>query len=149
MTQQAREVTTADGLVLALLPSLDRDAVCRALARGAAAVAALDSSPTHLALVRHLAEQGGVVLPRAVAVSMAIAVGQLVHPVGPDASAILVRMASGHSTREIAEGLHLSERTVRRRVERLLRDLGVTSRAQAVIVARDRGLLTVSGLPAH
>jgi PAS domain S-box-containing protein len=54
---------------------------------------------------------------------------------------ILRVLAHGHSTRQIADELHLTVATVRNHVRRLLRALGAHSRLEAVAIARRDGLL--------
>jgi two-component system NarL family response regulator len=49
---------------------------------------------------------------------------------------VLRLLERGHSTKQIAHELHLSEETVRNHVRRLLRALGVNSRLEAVSAAR-------------
>jgi len=58
-----------------------------------------------------------------------------------DELGILAGMSAGMSYRSIANGLHLSEITVRRRVQEAYRKLGVGDRAEAVAVAIRRGLI--------
>jgi len=48
-------------------------------------------------------------------------------------------MAEGLSNIEIAERLAISEKTVRNHVTNVFDKLGVWSRAQAIVFARDRG----------
>lgn len=52
---------------------------------------------------------------------------------------ILARITAGLSNAQIADALHISEKTVRNQVSRLYGKLGVRSRAQAIVRARDRG----------
>ncbi|MEV4202819.1 response regulator transcription factor [Micromonospora globbae] len=54
---------------------------------------------------------------------------------------LLRAIASGRSTVEIAEHLHVSERTVKRMTAALLRKLRVTTRAEAAALAGHAGLL--------
>lgn len=54
---------------------------------------------------------------------------------------VLRMIADGHTTREIAEAIFLSEITVKRRVSEILEKLGARHRAQAVSEAMQRGLL--------
>jgi DNA-binding NarL/FixJ family response regulator len=54
---------------------------------------------------------------------------------------LLALLASGRTTAEIAERLGIAPKTVRNRTSLLYRRLGVRSRAQAAIVAEERGLL--------
>jgi PAS domain S-box-containing protein len=50
-------------------------------------------------------------------------------------------LAHGHSTAQMAAELNLSRDTVRNHIRDLLRRLGVHSRLEAVVVARERGLI--------
>lgn len=54
---------------------------------------------------------------------------------------LLVFMADGLTNREIAEKLHFSEATVKKRVQEILEKLGVANRTQAVALAIRRGLI--------
>ena len=51
-------------------------------------------------------------------------------------------MSEGLGNAEIAERLALSEKTVRNHVSNVFDKLGVWTRAQAIVFARDRGFLT-------
>jgi pimeloyl-ACP methyl ester carboxylesterase/DNA-binding CsgD family transcriptional regulator len=53
---------------------------------------------------------------------------------------ILEGIARGHDNARIAGDLGLSEKTVRNNVSRIFDKLGVATRAQAIVLARDRGL---------
>ena len=53
--------------------------------------------------------------------------------------AVLALLTEGLSNAEIAERLSLSEKTVRNHVSNVFDKLGVWSRAQAIVLARDRG----------
>jgi two-component system nitrate/nitrite response regulator NarL len=55
--------------------------------------------------------------------------------------ALLQLIAAGATTTEIAERLHVSERTVKRMIATLLRKLRVTSRTEAAALAGSAGLL--------
>jgi PAS domain S-box-containing protein len=55
---------------------------------------------------------------------------------------VLALVASGASTAQIAQMLHLSQETVRNHVRNILRRLGVHSRVEAVAVAYREGLLS-------
>ena len=52
---------------------------------------------------------------------------------------VLTLMAEGRSNGEIAERLAISEKTVRNHASNIFDKLGVWSRAQAIVFARDRG----------
>ncbi len=58
---------------------------------------------------------------------------------------VFTQLAAGRSNREIADGLHLSEGTVKIHVGRILAKLDVRDRVQAVILAYESGLITPGG----
>jgi pimeloyl-ACP methyl ester carboxylesterase/DNA-binding CsgD family transcriptional regulator len=53
---------------------------------------------------------------------------------------ILGEIAKGLSNREIADGLFISEKTVRNHITSVFDKLGVSSRAQAIVMAKEAGL---------
>jgi DNA-binding NarL/FixJ family response regulator len=55
---------------------------------------------------------------------------------------VFAQLAAGRSNREIADGLHLSEGTVKVHVGRILAKLGLRDRVQAVVLAYESGLIT-------
>lgn len=57
----------------------------------------------------------------------------------PRERAVLAALASGRSNAEIGLGLHISDKTVRNMLTRIFEKLGVRSRAQAIVLARDGG----------
>jgi DNA-binding CsgD family transcriptional regulator len=56
-------------------------------------------------------------------------------------SEILLRIAAGLTNIEIGRELFISEKTVRNHITRIFEKLGVQSRAQAIVLAKDHGLL--------
>lgn len=56
--------------------------------------------------------------------------------------AVFAHLAAGHSNREIATDLHLSEGTVKIHVGRILAKLELRDRVQAVVLAYESGLIT-------
>jgi DNA-binding NarL/FixJ family response regulator len=63
------------------------------------------------------------------------------RPAGLNASqvAILRLISRGHSNREIAADVHLSENTVKTHVQEIFRKLGVRNRVEAAILAGKSG----------
>jgi two-component system nitrate/nitrite response regulator NarL len=68
-----------------------------------------------------------------------------VPPLSNDERQLWMLIAGGASTAQIAQSLHVSDRTVKRLTARLLRTLGVASRTEAAALAGRAGLL--DGLP--
>lgn len=77
---------------------------------------------------------------------------KLTHPAAPDPSTALLAsltprereilevIAQGWDNARIAHTLHLAEQTVRNYTSRLYEKLGVTSRAEAIVWAKDQGI---------
>ena len=63
--------------------------------------------------------------------------------------AILALMANGLGNAQIGEQLGISEKTVRNHVSHVFDKLGVWTRAQAIVFARDRGFRPAAGAPAR
>jgi DNA-binding CsgD family transcriptional regulator len=59
----------------------------------------------------------------------------------PRAMRVLLLIAEGHSTREIAGRMSYSERTIKKEITRLEEEMGARSRAQMVALAMRRGLI--------
>jgi len=55
---------------------------------------------------------------------------------------VLAQIARGLSNAEISAALFISERTVRNHITRIFDKLGVDTRARAIVIARDAGLIT-------
>ena len=60
-------------------------------------------------------------------------------PLSPREREVLALLSEGLSNADIAEGLGISEKTVRNHLSHLFDKLGVWSRAQAIVFARERG----------
>ena len=69
------------------------------------------------------------------------AIPQVFSTLSPRESEILRRIATGLTNIEIGRELFISEKTVRNHVTRIFEKLGVQSRAQAIVLAKDHGLL--------
>ncbi|MEV6627998.1 response regulator transcription factor [Amycolatopsis sp. NPDC051106] len=104
-----------------------------ALTAGAAGFVLKDSSGDELAAAVRAAHQGVTALSPAVA--SALTGGGALTPRERD---VLELLGEGLSNRDIAARLRLAERTVKVHVGNVLAKLGVTSRTQAALLARDR-----------
>lgn len=66
---------------------------------------------------------------------------QLAEPLTERETEILRLMAGGHTNREIGEGLHIAEGTVKNHVSNILAKLGVRDRTRAVLKGLDLGFI--------
>ncbi|MFF3847178.1 response regulator [Streptomyces sp. NPDC002328] len=110
-----------------LLKDLPAEELAHAVRLAHAGVTQLDSS-----VARHLT----AFLPRSGPAAKAPAVS-----LSPRETDILRLVAQGHTNREIAARLYLSEGTVKNHVSRILGRLALRDRTQAALRARDLGLL--------
>jgi pimeloyl-ACP methyl ester carboxylesterase/DNA-binding CsgD family transcriptional regulator len=65
---------------------------------------------------------------------------QLLHSLSAREQEILARIAKGLSNQAIADELHISEKTVRNHITNIFEKLDVSSRAQAIVLAKESGL---------
>lgn len=129
----------------------DRSCVAAAVTGGALGFLLKSDDPHHLIHgTRALAGAGawfspqvGRWLVRAEATSRLAATRDAIDAVaglGARQRDVLRALAEGASNREIADRLHLTEGTVKQYVSSLMRDLGVTNRVRAALVAVRAGL---------
>ncbi|KNB50937.1 response regulator transcription factor [Streptomyces caatingaensis] len=112
--------------------------LARALAAGAAGFIVKDAPPEHLVdAVRRVHAGLRVVDPELAAESLASGVSPLT-----DREREVLRAASdGRTVAEVARGLRLSEGTVRNHLSSAMRKTGAGTRAEAVLLAENRGWL--------
>ncbi|MFM9967075.1 MAG: DNA-binding response regulator, partial [Burkholderiales bacterium] len=133
--------------IIMLSSSTEPETVRLALARGALAFISKADSAARIVEVVGRALQGGLPAPG----SSAVASGSPTHSrlgeaattaaLTPRQCEVLDLLAKGLSNKAIARHMQLSEFTVRGHVQAVLRILEVTSRSQAAIAARSKGLL--------
>jgi DNA-binding NarL/FixJ family response regulator len=129
--------------VVALSGTDDDDLIREAFLAGAAAFLPKTAEPAELVGPLLAVVHGWAVLPPLVLsrlVGKAPPVSTSV-PLTADQRGLWRLVATGATTVEIAERLHVSERTVKRLVATLLRRLGVTTRSQAAALAGRAGVL--------
>jgi two-component system, NarL family, response regulator len=123
-----------------VLTTYDADEdIARALEAGAKAYILKDIAAAALVACIHDVLAGKTYLAPSAAAKLAERVTQ-VH-LTPRELVTLRLMADGHSNKEIATALSISERTVKTHLGHLFEKLGVTSRTEAVRVATRRGLV--------
>jgi two-component system NarL family response regulator len=123
-----------------VLTTYDADEdIARALEAGAKAYILKDIAASALVACIHDVLKGKTYLAPAAAAKLAERVTQI--QLTPRELAALRLLADGHSNKEIATALGISERTVKSHLGHLFDKLGVTSRTEAVRVATRRGLV--------
>ena len=123
-----------------VLTTYDADEdIARALEAGAKAYILKDIAAAALVACIHDVLAGKTYLAPAAAAKLAERVTQV--QLTPRELTTLRLMADGHSNKEIATSLTISERTVKTHLGHLFEKLGVTSRTEAVRVATRRGLV--------
>lgn len=123
-----------------VLTTYDADEdIARALEAGAKAYILKDIAAAALIACIRDVLAGKTYLAPAAAAKLAERVTQV--QLTPRELGTLRLMADGHSNKEIASALSISERTVKTHLGHLFEKLGVTSRTEAVRVATRRGLV--------
>jgi len=121
-----------------------------ALRLGVRAVLAPDTSADELIhILRTVSAGSAMVIPEAARQSLghlphrhtSALAASVVHSLTPRETEVIALLTQGKSNAEIAQKLSVSTATVRSHVHHLLRKLGVGSRAQAVAVAYETGLM--------
>jgi two-component system, NarL family, response regulator DesR len=110
----------------------------RAMESGARGFVLKDAPATELATAIRRVMDGERVLDPALAAA-ALADGE--SPLTPREGEVLAAARGGAPVTELAEGLHLSQGTVRNYLSSAMQKLGAHSRAEAVKVAEDKGWL--------
>ena len=145
---------SADTKVILIAKAENAARSIEALRVGVQAVLAPGTSADELVLVvRTVSAGGAMVMPKEARPSLhhlsdqvaAAPSTSLASTLTPRESEVIVLLAQGKSNTEIAEKLSVSTATVRSHVHHLLRKLGVGTRAQAVAVAYESGLISAIG----
>ena len=132
-----------DVVVIILTSFGEADRVRAALAAGAAGYVLKDADVDELASAIRAGKRGEIHLDAAV--TRHLTSGLTPRPAA-DAQLtareweVLRQVAAGHSNQAIADRLVISERTVRTHVSNILGKLGVASRTQAALWAREQGV---------
>jgi DNA-binding NarL/FixJ family response regulator len=116
----------------------DGDIVRAALRAGARGYIPKSTGRQRMQIALELVADGGVYVPPE---AMA-GTGESEHALSDRQLGVLRQIARGHSNRRIARAMGISESTVKHHTSAIFRALGVSSRAQAIVAARRRGLLS-------
>lgn len=130
-----------DVRVIALTASLDEPRMMGVLRAGAAGYIRKDAEPeTLLAAVRAVARGKTYIDPSVARQALGAAPRE---ELTPRETEVLRRLAQGLSNKEIAEALSISEETVKTHVSNVLAKLEAENRAQAIVQALKRGLVSL------
>lgn len=133
--------------IVVVVPDADPEAARGAVGGGADAVLTLGDDDRHLSSVLHAAAEGCQVFPRAVSDLVAEHVRHLVmvEALGERDRTLLRGVAQGATTSQLADVLHVSERTAKRHLRALMRQLDVDNRAGLAALAGRAGLAEETG----
>jgi DNA-binding NarL/FixJ family response regulator len=126
--------------VLVITSFTDPGAVAPAIRAGAAGYVYKDVDPAALATAIRAVHAGHVLLNPDVAGLLAEGVQPVPAKLTAREREVLTQVARGRSNREIANALHLSEKTVKTHVSSVLAKLGLADRTQAALYAVRTGL---------
>jgi NarL family two-component system response regulator LiaR len=133
-----------DVRVIALTASLDEPRMMGVLRAGAAGYIRKDAEPeTLLAAVRAVARGKTYIDPSVARQALGAAPRE---ELTARETEVLRRLAQGLSNKEIAETLSISEETVKTHVSNVLAKLDAENRAQSIVQALKRGLLSLEEL---
>jgi DNA-binding NarL/FixJ family response regulator len=127
-----------------------REYVTQALKAGASAYLLKDAAPLELELALRAVLRGDTYLSPAVSKQvidgyLSRETAQAEHPLTPRQREVLLLIAQGHSTKEIAYRLHVSVKTVETHRLQLMERLGINDIPGLVRYAIRIGLISVSG----
>jgi DNA-binding NarL/FixJ family response regulator len=140
-------LSTVDAALAANLTVAETDAVLSALAGAGYLTTVDDGDGPRYRLVRLIApatvEPATSVAHPTVAAAHTSALAP-VEPLSARELEVLALLAAGRSNKEIARALHVTEGTVKTHTNNLYRKLGARNRTEAVVYARDLGLVTAA-----
>lgn len=139
-TRRIRAVSPTTRVVM-LTVSDDEVELYRAVRAGASGWVSKARDATEVAAVIRAVSLGHLVLPADLAFSVLSDFGtDDAVSLSEEEHALLAGIASGATNLDLAAALHLSERTVRRRIEDLYSKLHLADRLQAALWAREHGI---------
>lgn len=143
-TAALRRLSPAPAVLI--LTTFDRDAdILRAIEAGAAGYLLKDVSPDTIVEAIHGAARGEMVLAPELATRIMRGMRNPTPQLTEREMEVLHQLAKGASNKQIARFLFVSEATVKSHLVHIFNKLGVDSRARAIRVARDTGILAEHG----
>lgn len=143
-TSALRALDPAPAVII--LTTFDRDSdILRAIEAGAAGYLLKDVSPDTIVAAIQAAARGEMVLAPELATRMMRGIRNPPPRLTDRELEVLSHLATGSSNKEIAKALFVSAATVKSHLVHIFTKLGVDSRARAIHVAREAGLLQTHG----
>ncbi len=140
-----------DAKVLILTVHADDVHVFRGIKAGASGYLLKDCTPEDLSRAIKTVHAGDTIMAPEIARKMLLAFEEAdQEPSAPRLTEreleIITALAHGQGNKQIARGLHISEKTVRNHISNIYKKLHVYDRTQAVLYAIKEGLVDVEGL---
>lgn len=145
--------------VLVLTMHDDEQSIRAALAAGARGYLLKEATPDDITRALHAVSAGDAIMSTQVASRLGSSLRRDVlvrepnvpgwEPLTPREDQVLQLIANGYSNPAIAERLYLGEKTVRNYVSLIFTKLQVTTRAEAIVAARNRGYGTAPEQPSR
>ena len=132
--------------VIALTASIDEARMMGVLRAGAAGYVRKDADPEVLLAAVRAVARGRTYIDPSVAAQVLRASGADADDLTQRELEVLRRLALGRTNREIGSELFISEETVKTHIGHVLAKLQVENRAQAIVAALKRGLVTLEEL---
>jgi two-component system, NarL family, response regulator LiaR len=127
--------------VIALTASVDEARLMGVLRAGASGYVRKDAEPETLVAAVRAVANGRTYIDPAVGRQLVAAAGS--NDLTPRENEVLRHLAQGLSNRDIAAALDIGDETVKTHVANVLAKLGVDNRAQAMVQAIKRGLISL------
>ncbi|VDG31637.1 hypothetical protein [Lactobacillus paracollinoides] [Lactiplantibacillus mudanjiangensis] len=121
----------------------DQEPIQMALKLGAKGYLLKDATRETIIQTLHQALNGQVALEAEIAAKAFQPATPAVAPLSPQNQAILTAVAQGYHSKEIAQTMHLSERTIKAHLTQIYTDFGVFTRAEAVAYALKHHLIEI------
>jgi NarL family two-component system response regulator LiaR len=132
--------------VVALTASVDEPRMMGALRAGAVGYVRKDAEPELLLAAIRAVARGRTFIDPSVARQVVDAAGASPDDLTPRELEVLRRLALGRTNKEIAADLFVSEETIKTHTGKILAKLQVEHRAQAIVQALKRGLVSLEEL---
>lgn len=138
-TRRIRSLSSTTRVVM-LTASEEQSDLFEAIRAGATGYVVKDRDLAEIAAAVRSVCRGQLVIPAHLAGRFIAELSDLEPSLSEIERTLLAGIAAGATNRDLAESLHMSERTIRRRIEDLYARLHLSDRIQAAVYAAERGI---------